>query len=742
MRRNRVFLLFTLVVFGCLSAGAAGIGEMRGFLADPTLDGVVDVRDVQAGVSQALGASAPVPEADINKDAGIDVRDVQLLVDSALQDGGVYQPVKGTIQAERLDGLRLVAVSNDGLTVEAPVDPVTGEFMLSLRAKTAWTMSLLDGETNTMVSVFHFPIGGTTSGTLPVTNISDGTVWDLGTIQVGEEGVVDVPVNLLDAIDFSQPGSSEGGAPGVGIYIGEIPGVPATVDRVFAYLIDQLARNTAWAIYGKETGPGEVVINADPETVVLLIPLSGRFGYSLEGPYGFTGSLTKEAITDADWCLEGDFNLPTAGFAVSEPVVRVAESYPEQVFVTITVTPPAPDSVVAQVITQVPVTAVITASNEAVFTIEIVTDPDSKPIDDDPIVVPPDDPAPPTPDPASIVMDLLARDPDADGIVTFDEAKTLMPELTDEMFKRLDANGDGVLTEHDIYVWLPPIDPGPTPLPDPLSMLMALLSMDPDGDGSVTFDEAKTLMPELDFDTFRSLDANSDGVLTRDDVVGPIEPPMPDLPAYLSEEAVVDLVEAIVACANANGSLDSPVEYDLTDADLNGVPDMFQPTVDCLFTVLPDWCAKYDVPNLEDADANGKPDIVERSAADAVAGSVWLLTDFGLLGCEDVDGDGLPDCVWPYVTDAGTVNAMDSDGNGLPDWAEDDNGDGIPNMKDPIFVSVGDLDRDGIPDAEDSDADGDGVPNYCDAAPLDSQNTEVSVPPSVANDGQAANSAA
>ncbi len=751
MRRNRVFLLCALVVLGSLSAqfvktgqtvGAAGIGEMRGFLGDPTLDGVVDVRDVQAGVSQALGASAPVPEADINRDAAIDVRDVQQLVNSALQDGGIYQPVTGTIQAECLDGLRLVAVSEDGLTVEVPVDPVTGEFMLSLRAKTAWTMSLLDAETNTMVSVFRFPIGGRRSGTLPVTEISDGTVWNLGTIQVGEERIVDVPVDLLDVIDFSQSGFWEGSAPGVGVYIGDIPGVPATVDRVYAYLIDQLARNTAWAIYGKEAGSGEVIIDPDPETVVRLVPFSGRFGYSLEGPYGFTGSLTKEELTDADWCLEGEFSFPTAGYAVSDPVIRVAESYPEQVSVVITVTPPAADSSVAQVITHVTVTATITASNEALFSIEIVTDLNPGPVGDDPVVEPPDDPAPPS-DLESILFDLLAKDPDNDGSVTFDEAKILMPELTDEMLGRLDANGDGVLTEDDIHVLQPPTDPGPTPEPDPVRTLMALLAMDPDNDGSVTFDEAKTLMPELDYDTFRNLDANSDGVLSQDDVVvGPTDPPILDLPTYLSEEAMVDLVKAIVACANANGSLDSPVEYDLTDADLNGVPDMFQSTVDCLFTVLPDWCAKYSVPDLEDADANGKSDIAERSAADAVAGSVWLLTDFGLLGCEDLDGDGLPDCVWPYMTDPGTVNDMDSDGNGVPDWAEDDNGDGIPNIKDPTLVSVGDLDRDGIPDTDDVDADGDGVPNYCDAGPLDSLNTEVSVPPPVTSDGQPAHGAA
>ena len=104
---------------------------------------------------------------------------------------------------------------------------------------------------------------------------------------------------------------------------------------------------------------------------VLLTPFSGRFGYGLSGAFGFEGSLTKNQLSDQAWRMEGTFTFPTGGYTVETPVILVAESYPEQVSVTIKVNPPAPDVLVAQMVTVVPVTADITASNLALFKIRI-----------------------------------------------------------------------------------------------------------------------------------------------------------------------------------------------------------------------------------------------------------------------------------------------------------------------------------------------------------------------------------
>ncbi len=109
-------------------------------------------------------------------------------------------------------------------------------------------------------------------------------------------------------------------------------------------------------------------------TNVQLTPFSGRFGYGLSGPYGFEGALTKNQLSDAAWRLEASFSFPTGGYTVDTPIILVAESYPEQVSVSIKVTPPAPGTIVTQAVTEVPVTADITASNGALFNIRVVGD--------------------------------------------------------------------------------------------------------------------------------------------------------------------------------------------------------------------------------------------------------------------------------------------------------------------------------------------------------------------------------
>ncbi len=105
---------------------------------------------------------------------------------------------------------------------------------------------------------------------------------------------------------------------------------------------------------------------------VQLTALSGRFGYALSGPYGFQGTLTKNRLSDAAWRLDASFAFPTEGYTVNPPVILVAESYPEQVSVTIKITPPPSYAIVIRKVTEVPVHADITASNGALFNIRVV----------------------------------------------------------------------------------------------------------------------------------------------------------------------------------------------------------------------------------------------------------------------------------------------------------------------------------------------------------------------------------
>ena len=103
-----------------------------------------------------------------------------------------------------------------------------------------------------------------------------------------------------------------------------------------------------------------------------LTPFSGRYGYFVAGPWGFEGALTKENLGDLEWTLEGSFLFPTSGYRVLTPQVDIAESYPEQVTIRIRVLTPDPDAAVLQVLTEVPITLTIQASDLALFDISFI----------------------------------------------------------------------------------------------------------------------------------------------------------------------------------------------------------------------------------------------------------------------------------------------------------------------------------------------------------------------------------
>jgi len=106
----------------------------------------------------------------------------------------------------------------------------------------------------------------------------------------------------------------------------------------------------------------------------IIEPLDTGLGYTIEGSYNFEGVLFKENESDPKWKLEGSFVFNTGGYTVAEPEVVVMESFPEQVAITLTVTPPPFGAIVTQALTEVAVSAEIYASNEADFTVKIQTD--------------------------------------------------------------------------------------------------------------------------------------------------------------------------------------------------------------------------------------------------------------------------------------------------------------------------------------------------------------------------------
>jgi len=129
-----------------------------------------------------------------------------------------------------------------------------------------------------------------------------------------------------------------------------------------------MLKNTAFAVVGMVAFAGCFCIDITTPTVMRL--LDNGTGYTVEGSYNFEGTLT---YSNGRWNLAGSFVFNTGGYAVAEPDIIIMESFPEQVIVTLTVTPPPPGAIVTQVITEVPVAAQFDVSEEAEIAVFVRT---------------------------------------------------------------------------------------------------------------------------------------------------------------------------------------------------------------------------------------------------------------------------------------------------------------------------------------------------------------------------------
>lgn len=123
--------------------------------------------------------------------------------------------------------------------------------------------------------------------------------------------------------------------------------------------------------------PAEMEVNDGEEEAVRqgdaveMTELDDESGYALSGPWNFEGELRRPADGDTEWRLAGQFTFNTAGYQVGEPETIIQKSLPEQVTIVIPVTPPPPDAMVAQVITETPVETTVEASPEARFNVRV-----------------------------------------------------------------------------------------------------------------------------------------------------------------------------------------------------------------------------------------------------------------------------------------------------------------------------------------------------------------------------------
>lgn len=150
-------------------------------LGDVNFDGVTNVLDVQSTIGQALGTLRSSAEADVDETGQVDILDVQNMINTALGEGGLVQKMSGTINCQGdCTMLTVRAMSMDGQCERADVDPETGQFLLRLRVKTAWSLSLcqkvqLQGQgqwQEQILATFQFQVGDQESSTIPLQNLA------------------------------------------------------------------------------------------------------------------------------------------------------------------------------------------------------------------------------------------------------------------------------------------------------------------------------------------------------------------------------------------------------------------------------------------------------------------------------------------------------------------------------------------------------------------------------------------
>ncbi|HPO14125.1 MAG TPA: hypothetical protein PLI09_11820, partial [Candidatus Hydrogenedentes bacterium] len=198
-------------------------------LGDVNLDGTVNVLDVQKSINQALGVLTLTPEADLDHNAAVDVRDVQNLVNSALGTGGVFQQVTGVITGIDPTSMRVTAISDQGIKVEAPLSS-EGRFTFSLRTGMGWSLGILNAQ-DVLQGWPAFPVGNYTSGTLPLPTLSGGAIMDLGNIALAMGQTIGT--NILDWFVQAEPPIANSDSSGNGI--------PDFMDPLFESITDALS---------------------------------------------------------------------------------------------------------------------------------------------------------------------------------------------------------------------------------------------------------------------------------------------------------------------------------------------------------------------------------------------------------------------------------------------------------------------------------------------------------------------
>lgn len=279
-------------------------------------------------------------------------------------------------------------------------------------------------------------------------------------------------------------------------------------------------------------------------------------------------------------------------------------------------------------------------------------------------------------------------DQNCDACFSLGEIQDMTGFFPEILFDVLDQDDDGLICTQDILAL------SSETIPDLLDE--AIGSVDADGDGSVSFDEASALLPILTPQIFDYLDQNGDGLLSVEDLDSVLAPgfdPLEFLKGFYTE---VD--------ANADGC----VSYDEVASVISEFP---QPVFDLLDRngdgnlCLEDAMLIGEDPSglLDDVvamiDPNGDGAVSFEEAEAVIPGLPFQVFDFldmngdGVLSRDDLDAVMFPPFFDPIDWLMDRYEEADTNGDGCLDFGEA--GGLIPGLPEIVFGLI-DLSDDGL----------------------------------------------
>ncbi len=182
---------------------------------DINADGKIDILDIQNGINIAIGVSEFVESADVNNSSMVDVLDVQVLINTVLGIGGLVQRVVGNIDVspEILNNgiQRIIAVSSDGRVIMQELSS-GGQFHILLPVGVDWSIvGVVASNGNYLNFPISFPVMNQDNPILPLSKISIGNELNLGTLNIGNGGIIRVADlrHLLGTIAEKLPSADE-----------------------------------------------------------------------------------------------------------------------------------------------------------------------------------------------------------------------------------------------------------------------------------------------------------------------------------------------------------------------------------------------------------------------------------------------------------------------------------------------------------------------------------------------------